>query len=150
MRTCLQVLLLLFCTRTKWYSLFFFFMWSRWRFQESLAAGDLAVEWPSPDHCCGWTGRPWRIESLHGWMGCSRTKFSSWQPLLNKHGTVCLKAQKNTFTWRSPLIPVSLFVIFALTSIYQINSCFLRIPLLPFCSPSHFCGVFPSVHLSIS
>ena len=71
-------------------------------------------------------------------MGRSLTKFSSWQPLLNKHGTVWWKP-KGTHSLifiRSPssLIPFSLFVISELRSIYQNNfSCiyFPQIPPLP-------------------
>lgn len=98
-------------------------------------------------------------KTSHGWTGRSLTKFSSWQPLLNKYGTVWWRPKGThslIFIYSlSPPIRFSSFVVFELRSIYQINFSWIHFPQVSllslfFSSLTHFCGIFPSVHLSIS
>lgn len=135
---------------TIWYSLFLF-MWSQWRFQESRAGRGFG-RGVTVSRPLLWSERETFAEkkTSHGWMGCSLTKFSPWQPLLNKHGTVWWRP-KGTHSLifihsPSPLTSYSLFVIFELRSIYQINvsrTYFLKIPLLSPCFFfSHFVAFF--------
>lgn len=91
------------------------------------------------------------------WMGRSLTKFSSWQPLLNKYGTVWWRPKgTHSLIFMYSSIFFSLFVIPELRSMYQIEcSCIScpQIPLLSLFIPlslPHYCGIFPSAHLSIS
>lgn len=146
---------------TRWYSLFLF-MWLWWRFQEgSSGPMGLVAVWPSADHCCGQRGRPCWKENLP-WMDGVQLKqeSSSWQPLLNKHGMMWWRT-KGTHTlifihFPLPLICFSWCHLWV--EIYISEEVFLyffsQIPLLSLSffplSLSHFCGIFPSVHLSIS
>ena len=67
-----------------------------------------------------------------GWMGGSWTKFSSWQPLLNKYSTVRWRpigTHSLIFIYSlPPLISFSLFVISESRSIYQINFSYIYFP----------------------
>lgn len=88
-------------------------MWSWWRFQESRAARgfgrSVTVSGPLL-----WSERETLLKRKpsHGWMGCSLTKFSSRQPLLNKYGTVWWGPKGITFT-DIYLFPVSADLFFS-------------------------------------
>lgn len=85
----------------------------------------LAAAWPSVDHCCGQRGRPCWKENLP-WM--DGTKLYKILPLTTSVKQIqhCGEGPKGTHSLifiysLSPLISFSLFVIFELRSIYQIN-----------------------------
>lgn len=97
-------------------------------------------------------------KTSHGWMGRCLTKFSSWQPLLNKHGMVWWRPKgahsliffhsvSTLFPYLSSLNwDLYIRLTFLVFSFLNFLCCLSPFPL----SLSHFCGIFPSVHLSIS
>lgn len=122
----------------------------------------LAAAWPSADHCCGQRGRPCWKENLPWMDGAQLNKILFLTTSVKQiwHGVV--KAQRNTFI-DIYSFPVSTDLFFPylsslswdlyvrLTSPYLFSSNSFAVPLFFSLSLSLiFCGIFPSVHLSIS